>query len=86
MKIVIDINEETYEYWKEHKYEYVLAEAIANGTPLPKGKWIQAKDEDGIEIYREILCSRCNKASVERFPFCPNCGAQMKGGARGRSK
>ena len=37
MQIVIDIPEETYEYWKEHKHEYVLAEAIANGTPLPKG-------------------------------------------------
>lgn len=37
MKLIIDIPEETYEYWKEHKYEYVLAEAIANGIPLPKG-------------------------------------------------
>ena len=37
IELVIKIPEETYEYWKEHKHEYILAEAIANGTPLPKG-------------------------------------------------
>ena len=34
MKLIIDISEETYEYWKTHKDEYVLAEAIQNGIPL----------------------------------------------------
>lgn len=48
----------------------------------PKGEWIQATDEDGIEIYRKILCSRCNKASVERFPFCHWCGADMRKGGK----
>lgn len=37
IELVIKIPKETYEYWKEHKYEYVFAEAIANGVPLPKG-------------------------------------------------
>jgi len=37
IELVIKIPEETYEYWKEHKYEYILSEAIANGVPLPKG-------------------------------------------------
>jgi hypothetical protein len=37
MQIVIDIPEETYEYWKNHSYEYVLAEAIKNGVVLPSG-------------------------------------------------
>lgn len=36
MQIVIDIPEETYEYWKEHCHEYVLSEAIKNGVPLPE--------------------------------------------------
>ena len=35
MKMIIDIPEETYDYWKEHKYEYVLSEAIANGIVFP---------------------------------------------------
>ena len=37
MQIVIDIPEETYEYWKEHSYEYVFAQAIKDGVVLPKG-------------------------------------------------
>jgi hypothetical protein len=37
MQIVIDIPEETYEYWKNHSHEYVLAEAIKNGIILPSG-------------------------------------------------
>jgi hypothetical protein len=34
IELVIKIPEETYEYWKNHSHEYVLAEAIKNGTPL----------------------------------------------------
>ena len=37
IELVIKIPEETYEYWKNHSHEYVLAEAIKNGTPIPKG-------------------------------------------------
>lgn len=33
-KVLIELPVETYEYWKEHPYEYVLAEAIKNGIPL----------------------------------------------------
>jgi hypothetical protein len=53
MQIVIDIPEETYEYWKNHSHEYVLAEAIKNGTPLPKGhgKLID-KDALGEKLHR----------------------------------
>lgn len=48
IELVIKIPEETYEYWKEHKYEYVLSEAIANGVPLPKEHGA-LKDADKIE-------------------------------------
>lgn len=34
VKLIIEIPAETYEYWKTHKDEYVLAEAIQNGIPL----------------------------------------------------
>ena len=46
IELVIKIPEETYEYWKEHKYEYVLSEAIANGIPLLKGQFIAICDSD----------------------------------------
>ena len=34
MKLIIDIPEETYEYWKVSISDSVLANAIRNGTPL----------------------------------------------------
>ena len=37
VELVIKIPEETYEYWKSHSHEYVIAEAIKHGTLLPKG-------------------------------------------------
>jgi AMMECR1 domain-containing protein len=37
VELVIKIPEETYEYWKNHSHEYVLAEAIKNGIILPSG-------------------------------------------------
>lgn len=37
IELVIKIPEESYNYWKKHKYEYVLSEAIADGIVLPKG-------------------------------------------------
>ena len=54
MQIVIDISEETYEYWKEHKYEYVLAEAIANGIPLPTGHGRIADVDAAIKCIEEV--------------------------------
>ena len=59
MKIVIDIPEETYKYWKEHKYEYVLAEAIANGTPLPKGH--------GELIDKDVVLDMMNHGILEEY-------------------
>lgn len=34
VKLIIEIPEETYEYWKTHRDEYVLAEAIGKGILL----------------------------------------------------
>lgn len=34
VKLIIEIPKETYEYWKTHRNEYVLAEAIGKGIPL----------------------------------------------------
>ena len=38
----------------------------------PHGEWIY-KDMKG------QFCSVCDKQSVWKFPFCPNCGADMRG-------
>lgn len=75
---VVDISGNEY-----FPYRTAYFNGVADGraTAIPQGEWVQAKDEDGIEIYRKNLCSICNEASVEKYPFCPNCGADMRGGA-----
>lgn len=69
VELVIKIPEETYEYWKEHKHEYVLAEAIANGISLPKGHGkivdIGKIDNDKIESYNPIICLTVNGENIE---------------------
>ena len=32
------------------------------------------------DYYQPNSCSLCHEAVLKRTPFCPNCGAKMKGG------
>lgn len=49
----------------------------------PKGRWELADDGDG------AVCSECGTDfcilvyATEGFHFCPNCGADMRGGGEG---
>ena len=53
----------------------VMASAIAKGTPLPKGHWI--------EVDNGYICSECDiiraKGTTGKYNYCPNCGADMRG-------
>ena len=87
MQIVIEIPENFYKGVKvvieesEDITEEVVTlpmECIANGTPLPKGKW-EVKGQD-------IYCSICGEQSAYNVwgasmfsNFCPYCGADMRG-------
>ena len=33
------------------------------------------------QYYQPNSCSLCHEPVLKRTPFCPNCGAKMKGGA-----
>ena len=55
-----------------------MVSKVANGMPLPKGKW-EVKGQD-------IYCSICGEQSAynvwgaSKFSnYCPNCGADMRG-------
>jgi len=58
-------------------FQATIADAIKNGTPLPKGEWISRRDADGnINDY----CSECGtKAQIGYVEFCGKCGADMRG-------
>lgn len=58
-------------------------------TPISKtGKWkafthsaYHGNDEDGEPIWREVTvyhCNLCNRRTVIKENYCPNCGARMQ--------
>lgn len=65
-------------------HDYFADHLIANGVVVrEKGEWVERK-----EIFNEsegetdaIGCSKCGKSQrkYNRTPFCPNCGADMRG-------
>lgn len=63
MQVLINITPETYDYWKEHSHEYVLAEAIKNGVVLPEthGRLI---DADELKAKYGGWYNLCNDKSV----------------------
>lgn len=81
MKIVIDIPEKLYEAYKGRPPMLgdagmdMIAQSIANGTPLPKGHYIQ----------KGLMweCSNCGAGTriMKKYNipnFCPCCGADMR--------
>ena len=60
-------------------------EVIRNLPPVqPKhGKWIEIKNKKGVVIV--IKCDKCSQFPKHgvRSDFCPNCGADMRGGVDG---
>ena len=89
MKIVIDLPDAIIDRAKgtdglklcELDIKYIC-EQVANGTPLPKGEWInnRTRMHDG-----EYYCSNCDEiaewsddGSQFLSNFCPNCGADMR--------
>ena len=91
MKIVIDISEEDYEKNKRAALDYhTLRFAVMEGTPLPKGHWIEQEGYDWDTYYD---CSECGESfypidgtpTDNLYNFCPNCGADMRGEENGNT-
>lgn len=43
----------------------------------PKGKWIEIEIDAGEFIYK---CTKCGMRVINPYNYCPNCGADMRGG------
>lgn len=63
-------------------------EKLPSVSPQPKmGRWkafthsaYHGNDEDGEPIWREVTvyhCNLCNRRTVIKEKYCPNCGAKM---------
>lgn len=92
MKLIIDIPEETITKIKDNamfapnidsNIKWDITNAIVNSKEetkieRPHGKWIKCID---ILTDRDsFTCSRCRMPNTIDKPYCPNCGAKMKGG------
>ena len=75
MQIIIDMPDSLYENilicW-ENIHPKVW-EILKNGTPLPKGHWIDINGDKS--LWR---CSHCGQHSCCYGNFCTDCGADMR--------
>lgn len=78
-------------------YDNAIFEAIIEKAPTidpaslrTKGEWISVEDEEqpcdewdctACGQRRTFLCEMDADDMKENYPFCPNCGADMRGGA-----
>lgn len=75
-----------------HTADFLIANGVTidPSTLRPKGEWLEKK----LDNFRmlEAKCSECGWTGIENydayidpfdFNFCPNCGADMRGGADG---
>ena len=90
MKLIIDVPEEVYDCLKGIAEDttsldpYSLADIIVNKSKpyeeRPHGKWINETKITDMRMF--FRCSRCNAYNDKRSNFCPDCGADMRGGAK----
>lgn len=89
MKLIIDIPEDLYKWICEqyaNSNHEVVYNAVKNGIPYeerPQGEWTDISTDGRHTGW--IACSVCGQEppneSNLRTNFCPNCGADMRGGA-----
>ena len=92
MQIVIDVDENVFTRLFDNGTEdyeimnddlFAIAKSIRNGTPFPKGHWIDTNDDSF--IYRRIYkCSHCGDTvcdypeDIQKYKYCSSCGANME--------
>ena len=61
--------------------EWIKKSPTADVRENVKGKWITANEQPYFrKHYNNVVCSVCHRKGDSRWNFCPNCGADMRGG------
>lgn len=92
MKLIIGVSEDYYERLKDKRYNRKATTSdatILDGTPYeesPTGHWIfdeyMRKEDKKYAPNGFYLCSVCCNKQFESSNYCPNCGADMRGGMK----
>lgn len=74
--------EERYINGGDEAYDAARKEALhmAIESLERKGEWIYHTEPLAFRPYGHYTCNLCNEISWDKSNFCPNCGADMRGG------
>ena len=82
---VIDCIDRMKDHAENHQQRLGIMAVGLNVCALPsaeperkKGKWENYIADTGVEHWRVIRCSECEKVAIERYNYCPHCGAYMR--------
>ena len=62
-----------------HIFDVINEQPSIDAQPVKHGEW-QKRIKNGYGAFR---CSECGLHFDYKFKFCPNCGADMRGGTDG---
>ena len=54
-------------------YLNTIVQALEIATTVKRGEWLDHNHTD------TAVCSECGKCFTDETPYCPNCGADMRG-------
>lgn len=58
--------------------DILRAQPAADVRPAVRGRWRWVGQDQWNDCYE---CSQCGKMNTDNSDFCPNCGADMRGGS-----
>lgn len=59
--------------------EHLIAVPAADVIERKKGEWSVEFFDDGLGAYKLYRCDQCGDLSAQRWSFCRECGADMRG-------
>ena len=79
--MVSGANSDEHQAWYKAQDIYKALEAVPSAD-RPQGEWIDRSDGGRILYpwYEFYECNKCGQYGTRVWHFCPNCGADMRGG------